>query len=201
MSRISLCRREDLPKLEPHFQAVEKRMGFIPNSQLAMAHKPKLLAAFLAMGRAANDPDAGTSPQLRNMVAYIASYAAGCQYCQAHTASNASRTQVDDAKIDAIWEYESSPLFSDAERAALRFAQCAATVPNGATDAEFAEMRKFYSEEEIVEILYVVCYFGFLIRWNDSCATELEGDPTRFAEAKLGGSGWQAGKHAASPDK
>ena len=66
-----------------------------------------------------------------------------------------------------------------------------------ATDAGFKEMREYYSEEEIVEILYVVCYFGFLNRWNDSCATELEGDPTRFAEAKLGGSGWQSGKHAA----
>ena len=166
-----------------------------------MAHRPKLLDAFLAMGRAANDPDASTSPQLRNMVAYVASYAAGCQNCQAHTTSNAIRTQVEDAKIEAIWQYESNPLFSDAERAALRFAQCAATVFNGATDAEFAEMRKYYSEAEIVEILYVVCYFVFLNRWNDSCATELEGDPVRFAEAKLGGAGWQAGKHAAAPDK
>jgi uncharacterized peroxidase-related enzyme len=195
MSRIKLRRREDLPELEPHFKTVEARMGFIPNSQLAMAHRPKLLDAFLAMGRAANDPDASTSPQLRNLVAYIASYAAGCQYCQAHTASNASRSRVEDRKIAAIWEYETSPLFSDAERAALRFAQCAASVPNGATDAEFAEMRKYYSEAEIVEILYVVCYFGFLNRWNDTCATRLEEDPARFAAATLGGSGWQAGKH------
>ncbi len=108
---------------------------------------------------------------------------------------------MDDAKIAAIWEYETSPLFSDAERAAMRFAQCAATVPNGATDAEFTEMHKHYSEAEIVEILYVVCYFGFLNRWNDSCATALEQEPTEFAQAKLGGSGWQAGKHAAAPDK
>ena len=76
----------------------------------------------------------------------------------------------------------------------------------GIIGAEYIRAKELLGEhrealEEIVEILYVVCYFGFLNRWNDSCATELEGDPTRFAEAKLGGSGWQAGKHAVSPDK
>src|SRR6266567_4012819 len=34
------------------------------------------------------------------------------------------------AKEDALWKYETSPLFSAAERAALRFAQYSAQVPN-----------------------------------------------------------------------
>ncbi len=200
MSRIKLRRREDVPELESSFQYVENRMGFIPNSQLAMAHKPKLLEAFFAMGRAIWDPEGKTPMALRNMVAYIVSYAAGCQYCQAHTAGTAQRANVDNAKIAAIWEYETSPLFTDSERVALRFAQAAATIPNGVTDDDFTAMRRHFDEEEIVEILGVVSYFGFLNRFNDSNATALEDEPLRYAENNLGETGWRAGKHVAAAE-
>ena len=56
----------------------------------------------------------------------MASRAAGCGYCMAHTAHTAGRVGVPDAKEQALWEYETSPLFSAAERAALRVAHGAA---------------------------------------------------------------------------
>ena len=96
----------------------------------------------------------------------------------------------------AVWAYETSPLFSDAERAALSFAQCAAMVPNSVTDEHFAELRKHFSEVEIVEILSVVSIFGYFNRWNDSMATELEAGPKAAAEKHLKGMGWSIGRHA-----
>jgi uncharacterized peroxidase-related enzyme len=147
------------------------------------------------MAKVIYDPDAGISLSLRNLIANIASRSAGCQYCVAHTASNAHRSSVDDEKIAAVWEFEQSPLFSDAERAALRFAVCASTIPNGVEDSHYEELRKHYSEAEIVEILATVAYFGFLNRWNDSMATPLEEIPGSFAEATLVDGSWEAGKH------
>ena len=44
--------------------------------------------------------------------------------------------------IELAFEYETSELFSDAERAALRLAQDASLVPNEATDAHFAALRE-----------------------------------------------------------
>ena len=49
---------------------------------------------------------------------------------------------------------------------ALDFALAAASVPNDVTDAMFAEMRKHWSENQIVEIAAVVACFGFLNRWK-----------------------------------
>ncbi len=48
---------------------------------------------------------------------------------------------IEPAKVVALWDYETSPLFSDAERAALRFAQAAGCVPNAVTDENYAELR------------------------------------------------------------
>lgn len=170
-------------------------MGFVPNSQLTMAYKPKLLQAFSQLGQAVNDPENKTPRQLRALVANMVSKSAGCQYCVAHTGESAHHANIDDRKIAAIWEHETNPLFSDGERAALRFAQSAAAVPNAVSDSDFVELRKYYSDEEIVELVAVVAFFGFLNRWNDTLATELESNPLAFAEKVLVDSGWSVGKH------
>ena len=85
---------------------------------------------------------------------------------------------------------------TDAERAALRLVHHAALVPNQATDADFAELRRHFDDDEIVEIVAMIALFGFLNRWNDAMATELEEHPLALASDVLGGIGWEAGKHA-----
>jgi hypothetical protein len=65
MSRVNLLNRRDVPELEPVFAAAENRMGFVPNSQLVMVYKPKLLQAFTQLGQAVHNPANKTSRQLR----------------------------------------------------------------------------------------------------------------------------------------
>jgi uncharacterized peroxidase-related enzyme len=196
MPRIKSMNRKDVPELEPFFSITEKRMGFLPNSQLIMAYKPKLLQAFTLLSQAVHDPENRTSRQLRALVANVASRSAGCQYCVAHTAESAHNASVEDKKISAIAQFETSPLFTEAERVALRFAKRAAALPNAATDEDFAALRQHYSDHEIVEIVSVISYFGFLNRWNDTFATELESSPLEFAESVLSGTGWSPDKHS-----
>ena len=88
-------------------------------------------------------------------------------------------------KIEAVWEYETSPLFSEAERAVLRVAQGAAQTPNAVTDEDFGELRKYWDDGQVVEIVATIAVFGFFNRWNDTMATELESSPLRFAEDHL----------------
>ncbi len=196
MARLKPINRKDVPELELFFSSTEKRMGFLPNSQLLMAYKPKLVQAFALLSQAVHDPENRTSRQLRSLVANVASKSAGCQYCVAHTAEIAHNASVESKKIAAIGQFETSPLFTEAERVALRFAQRAAVVPNAATAEDFAALRQYYGDEEIVELVGVIAYFGFLNRWNDTFATELEASPLDFAESVLSGTGWSAGKHS-----
>jgi len=196
MSRINPLNRQDVTELEPFLSTTEKRMGFLPNSQLIMAYKPRLLQAFSQLSQAVHDPANKTPRQLRALVANMASRSAGCQYCVAHTAESAHKASVEDIKIAAVGQYETNASFTDAERVALRFAQRAAAVPNAVTDEDFTALREYYCDEEIVELVSVIAYFGFLNRWNDTFATELESSPLGFAKCVLSDTGWSAGKHA-----
>src|SRR5262245_18198135 len=113
----------------------------------------------------------------------------------AHTAEGAAKLGVDQRKLDAVWSYQTSPLFSAAERAALDLAVAAGCVPNAVTDEMFMELRKHWSDEQVVEIVGVIVMFGFLNRWNETFATPLGEGPLECGEKHLARQGWDAGKH------
>lgn len=164
-----------------------------------MAHRPPIFKAFVELAAATFQEYGNVTPGLKALVGNIASKTARCQYCMSHTASNAMQPgyDTDEAKVAAVWEYETNPMFSDAERAALEFAQCAAPVPNLVTREHIERLREHFTDAEIVEINAVVAFYGFLNRWNDSMATELEGDMQEIGERVFGDKGWNVGKHAA----
>ncbi len=195
MPRIDPLPREALGDLNAVLTAVESRMGFVPNSQLILARRPEVLRAFAQLGAAINGPSSTISPQLRNLVSQMASRAAGCGYCMAHTTHTAERVGIAADKEDALWDFETSPLFSEAERAALRVAQCAAQVPNAVSDTDFDALKRYYSDAQIVDIVCVIALFGFLNRFNDTMATELESSPLEAGRRFLEERGWSVGKH------
>ncbi len=102
---------------------------------------------------------------------------------------------IEQDKLDAIWEYQTSTHYSDAERTALDFALAAGAVPNEVDNSLMSRMKEHWSEDQIVQILGAVCLYGFLNRWNDSMATELEDSPREMGESLLAQGGWTGGKH------
>jgi len=174
---------------------MQKVAGFIPNSYATLARKPGILRALAGLAREVMGP--GEIPEeLKALVAFVSSRAAGCRFCQAHTSKTAHLRAASAERIAAAFEYETSPLFSPAERAALALARDASILPNAVTDAHFDELERYYSDDQKVELLAVISFFGFMNRWNDSAGTELEKPSIEFADAVLRPLGWDPGHHA-----
>jgi uncharacterized peroxidase-related enzyme len=194
MPHIQPLARNQLSQFEPIFQAVEASMGFVPTSFFTMAHWPELLQHFMPLaGTVLNSGNVDLG--LKQMVAYVASNAAGCRYCQAHTSHNAVERGVSAEKMAHAFEFDQSDLFSDAERAALRVALHGGTVPNGVEEVHMEALREHFSDQSVVEIVSVISLFGFLNRWNDTMATTLEPAARASAGQTLHSAGWEVGKH------
>ncbi|MFK8068559.1 MAG: carboxymuconolactone decarboxylase family protein [Gammaproteobacteria bacterium] len=189
---IDDCKDESLKAAFDHFV---KTLGFVPNSLLTMQRVPAIALAVIQMNKAVFAPDSEVDLGFKRLVAHIASQASGCLYCKAHTSVSATRLGVSEEKMSAIYDYKTSPLFSEKERVALDFALASASVPNDVTDELYSKVSEHWSENEIVEILGVVGMFGFFNRWNDSMATPLEEEPLSVATELLSDRGWSAGKH------
>ncbi|MCH2170763.1 carboxymuconolactone decarboxylase family protein [Myxococcota bacterium] len=195
MSGVAPLDRDQLPELEPLFENLQNTLGFIPNSLLIMAHLPSVMQAFGGLANAVQM--GGTLPRgLKQLVAFVSSQSSGCIYCQAHTSHGAQHAGIPAEKIQAAFEFESSPLFEPAERAALRLARDASLVPNCVENEHFEALKEHYTDEEICELVAVISLFGWLNRWNDTLATQIETVPRQFAEQNLGARGWQPSKHA-----
>jgi uncharacterized peroxidase-related enzyme len=170
-------------------------LGTVPNSVLTMQRRPKIARAFTDLNKAVMENSGRVTAEQKRLIGFVASHAAGCRYCEAHTILAAERFGATPERLASIWDYNRSALFSDAEKAAFDFALAAANVPNAVTPEIGAALKQHWTDDEIVEILSVIALFGFLNRWNDSMATTLEDIGISAGERNMGSRGWAAGKH------
>lgn len=170
-------------------------LGFCPNSVRTMQLRPHLAEAFINLNKAVMENHGRVTSALKRLIAYISSYTAGCQYCQAHGIRAAERYGATEDQLHNIWEYKTHAAFTDTERSALDFAVAASSIPNAVDEGIASELRKHWDDGEIVEITGVVALFGFLNRWNDSMGTSIEDGALQSGTQHLSAHGWTGGKH------
>ncbi|WP_339673507.1 carboxymuconolactone decarboxylase family protein [Dasania marina] len=171
----------------------EELRGFVPNSIRTMARRPEIVKAFMALNQAVLYD--GTVPEATKMLVSLAtSLSSGCLYCQSHMTNLSSIYNVSDEKIADLLNYQESDQFSAAEKAALTIAFKAAGVPNKVEEADFTILKQHYDDGQIVEIVATIGLFGYLNRWNDTMATQIEMVPSNTTKRIL--TDWQEGKHA-----
>lgn len=195
MARIAPLPEVELPEsVRPILEFATTTMGFTANDVLTMARWPELLQAMTPVVGVLFSPGR-VDMDLKRLVALVTSMAGGCPYCVAHNVHGAIHDGIDPAKSEAVWEFATSPLYTDAERAALTFARAVGQTPNALTDREYAELRRHFDDAQIMELTGVACLFAFLNRWNSTFQTQIEDKPKASASMLLGSHGWSAGAH------
>lgn len=187
---------EQLDGVSDIIELVHRFSGYVPTSYRIMARKPNILRAFNGLVTAVMREPGGVAMETKWLIAHAVSTSAGCRYCQAHTAANGAKAGTSAEKLEALMSYEKSDLYTPSERAVVALALAAGQVPNATTREHFDALRVHFSDDAIVEIVAVISLFGWLNRWNDTLASDLEGKPLAFALDHLSSMGWNAGKHA-----
>jgi uncharacterized peroxidase-related enzyme len=184
------------PEIDELARLYQETLGFTPNSVLTMQRRPAVAEAFIALNKAVMTNEGRVTSEQKRLIGYLASATAGCRYCEAHATLAAERYGASRERLESIWDYPTSELYTPAEKAAFDFAVAAASVPSAVTPAVADTLRDHWDEGEIVEIMGVIALFGFLNRWNDSMATVLEEGAAATGHRHLSGRGWSPGKHA-----
>ena len=179
MSRIPGLDSDATSDLKETIKQVESSMGYIPNDLLTLAHWPDMVPA---LGNLVSVVlDGGTvDGGLQRLIGIVVSGTQGCQYCKAHASYAASKLDVSTEKIEHVFEFETSPLFTAQERIALRLAWHGSLQPNAISDGDMAEARQYFSDAEMIEITSVISLYGFLTRCTSILATEIEPQPANF---------------------
>jgi len=77
-----------------------------------------------------------------------------------------SRNGVSSEKILALSEYAKSPLYSDAERVALEYADVMTDTNRDVDDALFARLKEHYDDDTIAELTMIIAWENSSSRFN-----------------------------------
>lgn len=75
----------------------------------------------------------------------------------------------------AVRRWRDSPLFGEAERAALEYAERMTVTGESVDDALFARLRAHFDEAQIVELTAAVAFENFRSKFNPALGIEAQG--------------------------
>ena len=77
-----------------------------------------------------------------------------------------SKLGVSNEKIEALPNHATSPLFTDAEKAALEYADAMTDTSRDVEDELFARLRQHYDDDTIVELTMIIAWENASSRFN-----------------------------------
>ncbi|MGH9606179.1 MAG: carboxymuconolactone decarboxylase family protein [Terracidiphilus sp.] len=195
MSRISRVERSEVtPELAALFDRIFAQRGNVPNMFRVMAHRPEIFSTMQAHFAAVLQT--GTVPaRLKELIIVRTSQVNATPYCLASHTRLARGLGWTDDQIAHLADWPGREDFTPAEKAALRLAETVTRDAHATSDEQFAELRGFYSEGEIVELLCAIGLFNYFNRFNDA----LKMQPTKPGEGGPAEQSEPAAATAAAP--
>ena len=178
MPRISRVDRSQLaPEIAVLYDKAFAQRGNVPNMFRVMAHRPEIYATMQAHFAAVLST--GTvSTKLKELIIVRTSQVNETPYCLASHTILARNLGWTDDQLSHLADWSRRHDFTPAEKAALGLAETVTRNANAVTDEQFAELRSFYSEGEIVELLCAIGLFNYFNRFNSA----LQMEPTKPGE-------------------
>jgi AhpD family alkylhydroperoxidase len=115
------------------------------------AHRPEI-AAGIGMAMAAINGSGTLSPRLIELIRLRIAFHNQCRSCMAIRYENAVEAGVDESLVCSLEKPQEAGDLTEAERAALRFADLFATNHLAIDDTVYDDLRQYFTEGELVEI-------------------------------------------------
>jgi len=108
----------------------------------------------------------GLDPKIKRLANLRTAQMVGCPFCIDIISSIGQKEGISDEQMDALGDFERSPLFTTAERAALRYAEEICRTPVKVPDPVFAELKRHFNSTQIAELTAQVALENLRSRFN-----------------------------------
>ena len=120
---------------------------------------PRTTAAFLQLDYAQRT-QSPVDPKLRAAMRWISAHANHSAYAEAYALADARRAGVNETQIEALAK-PGYPGWTEAEQAALKFADKMTLASDTVTDSEFANLVKQFGEKKAASMVLLLAYSNF----------------------------------------
>ena len=187
MSLIPVISDEEAsPEVQALFKNIKKMYGRVANAIRVAAHTPRIaqvLFGFIVASQR-SEISGSLAKRVKGLVTLKTSLLNGCNYWISHKTTLGRGLGFSDELLEAVdGDYPTSNLFSSDEKAALRWAEIVTLKlyqsvpgrPSQSPDA-MAELKKYFTSEQIVELTIVIGHNNFWNRFTDSLEIDMESD-------------------------
>ena len=178
MSLIPIVTDEEAsPEQAVLFQHCSKMLGRVANALRVAAHSPKVAQALLGfMIPAIREEVSGVlDVRIKALAILKTSMLNGCDYCVGHNTQLGRAVGFSNDQIEALeGDYLGSDQFAADEKAAIAWAECLTLRTYRQKPEIMEELKKHFTNEQIVEITMVSGFFNFWNRFTDGLQVDIE---------------------------
>lgn len=144
------------PQVEKVYSESLRQWGSVPNFFKMLANAPAALQSWQVMDEGIRLRHLKEDPQyvkIMEMVIIKTAAVNDGEYCLTHNVELGQSLGITDEQIRAILgDYKDSPLLSEREKTAIRWAELMTTLKVQDADEAFQELKRHFTEEQIVEL-------------------------------------------------
>ena len=159
------------------FAHCSKMLGRVANALRVAAHAPKIAQALLGfmIPTLREEITGALSINIKVLAILKTSMLNSCDYCVGHNTALGKAVGFSDDQIAAVeGDYQTSELFTPAEKAAIAWAECLTLRTYRQKPEVMEELKRHFSNEQIVEITMVSGFFNFWNRFTDGLQVDIE---------------------------
>lgn len=185
MARIEGMKRPKTPVARLAFFLSRRSYGRVITPARVYAHDSRLLLA-VGLMEEVQEWSKQTSAPMKQLARMLVAWRIGCPWCLDFGTRQASQLGVTEEQLRALPDYEHAPLFSEEQRAVLRYADAMTRTPVHIPDALFNPLKAHYTDRQILEVTAAIAWENFHARVNHALDLEAEGVASRVCLVPAG---------------
>ena len=157
------------------FRLQRRKYGRTLEPARLWGRSPRVFLAMSAMYGMLDRRSSPLDPALRSLVQVRVSQLNGCPFCTDINSASGMKRGVSLEKLAALAHFADSPLFSETERAALRYAEIVTDSNLRSDRAAVAQLRQHYSDDEIIELTALIAFQNMSSKFNAALGVPSQG--------------------------
>jgi len=157
MARIpALAPRDAGLIVKSAYRYTARRFGSVPEPFAILAHHRGLFMASGVHESAVERASKVLPPNIREIAVYRTAWVVGCSWCIDFGTMLQKHDDLDIDRLQQIADYETSPAYSEDERAAIAYADAVTATPPTVTDEQVDDLRERFGIDGLIELTYQI---------------------------------------------
>jgi alkylhydroperoxidase family enzyme len=172
-ARIKGLEENEAPILiKPLYMAYKKIVGKVTSSVKVQAHRPSI-AWFANLLGIAIERSKKVEPRLHFLVQFRTAQIVECPFCiDIIPAIGTKKSIVTEEELASVANWENSKVLSERDKIAIEYAEEISKTPVRVSDELFNRLKKYFNDEQVVELTASIAYENYRARFNHALGIE-----------------------------